>query len=228
MTTSKQPIKLFRMGTWPDSFLSSFQLWVGWIAIIGTALGLLSAIVTLLARQESSSRQSAKEQERTTRIQNAEAALESTKAKLLASQAETQAVRELATKAEAATKPRRLSDEQKSLIIAALTAISNKPRIFIIAGIFDAEAVTFGKDIEAVFKASGFDVYFPTEIHDDAALATGASGLHLVLKDATLPNPTAAKIQRAFMGAGIQLPGSSDSDDDFPVDRIMISVGQKP
>jgi hypothetical protein len=228
MPTSKQSLKLFRMGTWTDSFLSSFQFWIGWVAIIGTALGLISAVSTLLARQEISARQSAKEEQRTSRIQAAEAELETTRAKLIESREETRAVREIATKADAAARPRRLSPEQNLSIIESLKAISDKPKIFMIAGIFDAEAVTFGKDIEAVFKASGFEVYFPTELHDDAALGMGTSGIHLVVKDTTKPNPTAVQIQKSFVSSGIQLPAMSDNDDEFPADRIMIAIGQKP
>jgi hypothetical protein len=216
------------MGTWSDSFLSSFQFWVGWVAIIGTALGLFSAVATLMARHESSGRQSAKELQRTARIQAAETALESTKMRLTEAQAEAKTARDLATKADAATKPRRLTTEQKESIISALKVIPEKPKIFMLAGIFDAEAVNFGKDFEAVFKESGFEVYFPTEIHDDAALSLNTLGLHLVLKDVTAPNPTAAKIQKSFISIGIQIPGMRAAEEDFPADRIMISVGQKP
>ena len=227
MTTSKTPPTVFRMGTWSDSFLSSFQFWVSCIAIVGTALGLLSAVATLLARQESGVRQSTKESQRTARIQAAEAALESTKERLSEARTEAKSARELATKAETASKPRRLTDEQKALLAESLMAIDAKPKIFMCAGVFDPESVAFGEDIERSLVGAGFEVRFPKGLDDSSSLVVSPTGLHIVLKDPTAPNPTARKIQKCFIAAGINLLAIHSEEEDFPADRIEIAVGPR-
>lgn len=215
------------MGTWSDSFLSSFQFWVSWVAIAGTSLGLLSAIATAFARQESSTRQSAKEAARTERVQAAESALQDTKRELTAAQLEVKAAKELADKADAASKPRRILDPQKTAIVAALRTVPDKQKIFIAAGVLDQESVAFAEDIESVLTSAGFEVYFPKGIQDDASLTIGPPGLHLVLKDPKIPNRLAKSIQKAFFDSGVKMLGLRSGDDDFPEDRIEIAVGQR-
>lgn len=116
MTTRKASAKALSMETWSDSFLSSFQFWIGWLAICGTALGLLAAIATLLARQESNTRSSVSELQRTTRLENAEKALEATRTQLIIAQSETKAAHALATKAEIAAKPKPFKERLETLL----------------------------------------------------------------------------------------------------------------
>ena len=215
------------MGTWSDSFLSSFQFWVSWVAIAGTALGLLSAIAMAFARQESSKRQSAKEAARTERVQAAENALQDTKRELTTAQLEAKAAKELAGRADAASKPRRILDAQKNAIVDALRIIPDKKKIFIAAGVLDQESVVFAEDIESVLASAGFEVYFPKGIQDDASLTIGPPGLHLVVKDPKIPNRLAKSIQKAFFDSGVKMFGLSSGDDAFPEDRIEIAVGPR-
>lgn len=131
MTRRKAPPKALRMGTWSDSLLSSFQFWVGWIAIGGTSLGLASAVATLFARQETSTRSSSKELQRTIRIETTEKALEITRTELRLAQAEAKVARELAAKAEIAAKPKPL----KERITVCLQSIDPKFIIGIRSGV---------------------------------------------------------------------------------------------
>ena len=129
--------------------------------------------------------------------------------------------------AEASTKPRKLSPEQKELLIASLKALAQKPKVFLSAGLFDAEAMAFGEEIEGALIASGFEVHFPKEFTADAAMMVGPPGLHLVLKDRTAPNPLAVTIQKAFIAAGLKLFALDSSDSNFPADKIEITIGQR-
>ncbi len=219
--------RTFYMGAWSDSFLSSFQFWMSWVAIAGTSLGLLSAIATVFARQESSARQSAKEAARTERVQAAESALQETKRKLTIAQLEVRAAMELADKADAASKPRRIVDPQKTAIVESLMTIPDKKKIFIAAGVLDQESVAFAQDIESVLTSAGFEVYFPNGIQDDASLTIGPPGLYLVLKDPKTPNQLAKSIQKAFFESGVKMLRLRSGNDDFPEDRIEIAVGQR-
>jgi hypothetical protein len=60
------------MSSFSDSFLSGANWWLGWIAIIGTSLGLLSAVATHIARREISQRQNAKDVIKEKRLAEAE------------------------------------------------------------------------------------------------------------------------------------------------------------
>ncbi len=129
--------------------------------------------------------------------------------------------------AEHATKPRRLSSSQTDILISSLKDLPQKPKIFIMAGILDAEAMAFGENIESALIASGFEVHFTKDFTGDAALTVGPPGLHLVLKDPTEPNPLAVAIQKSFMSAGLRIPGLKSGDSDFSADKIQISIGQR-
>lgn len=129
--------------------------------------------------------------------------------------------------AEAATKPRRLSQAQKDSLITSLKAIPDKRKIFISASVLDAESVAFGEDIEAVLTAAGFETYFPKGMQGDASLAVGPPGAHMVVKDPASPNPVAAKLQRCFMDSGVKLKGIANGDPNATAERIEIAIGQK-
>ena len=131
------------------------------------------------------------------------------------------------TAAEAAFKPRRLTDEQKTSLAKSLKNIATKPKIFMCAGMFDSESVAFGEDIERSLVGAGFDVIFPKGLNASSPLVVSPPGLHIVVKDPKTPNPTAKKIQKCFDAAGIKLPGTYSEEKDFPSDRIEIAVGQR-
>ena len=156
-----------------------------------------------------------------------ESSLSETQTKLTVAEKDAREAHELARKVNLAAQPRRLTHEQKQSLTASLNAIPTKSKISLCAGILDAESVNFGEDIEAVLKAAGFEVYFPKELQPDASLMVGPPGLHLVVKDPKGPNPIAAKIQKCFMATGIELPGLTSSDSQFPEDRIEIAIGQR-
>jgi len=131
------------------------------------------------------------------------------------------------TKLESRTKDRRLTESQKETLVASLKDLPKKPKIFIAAGLLDAESMAFGEDIEDALIAAGFEVHFPKEMTVDAALTVGPPGLHLVLKDPTARNALAVAIQKSFTSTGFTIPGLRSSDSNFPADRIEISIGQK-
>ena len=129
--------------------------------------------------------------------------------------------------AEAATKPRRLSPEQRAKLVESLSQLEDKPKIFMCAGILDAESVTFGEDIESALVTAGFDVYFPKTAQMDAALMVGPPGIHFVVKDPTIPNKAGKKVQMCFFDAGIEMFGLRSDKETFPEDRIEIAIGQR-
>lgn len=131
------------------------------------------------------------------------------------------------SKAEAATKPRVLTLEQKESIGERLKAIPEKCKIFISASVFDGESMNFAKEIESLFLASGFDVYFPQGFEDDASIMISHPGLHLVVKDIKAPPPLAVRIQRIFTESDLKILGIMSGDPTFEADKIEISVGQK-
>lgn len=130
-------------------------------------------------------------------------------------------------KAEAATKARSLTLEQKQSMGQGLKSIPEKQKIFISASILDGEAMNFAKDIESLFLASGFDVYFPKEFEDDASIMISHPGLHLVVKDIKAPPLLAVQIQRIFAESGFKIPGIMPDDPTFEPNKIEISIGQK-
>lgn len=203
-----------------DAALSTFRWWVSWIAAGGSGIGVICAMLTIFSTRESNRRSSAKADDMATTLQ-------ATQTKLTAAETDARMAHELARKVDLAAQPRRLTHEQKQSLTASLNAIPAKSKIFICAGILDAESVTFGEDIEALLKSAGFEVYFPKQLESDASLTVGPPGLHIVLKDPKGPNPTAAKLQKCFMAAGLQMPGLASGDPQFPDGRIEIAIGQR-
>jgi hypothetical protein len=151
--------------------------------------------------------------------------LRETSLRAKAQQAEKEEVGQRIGAAEAATKPRRLSSEQKAALIQVLQQIGNKPMICICAGILDSESMAFAGDLEGVFAGAGFEVRFPKDIRADTPLAVEPSGLHMAVKDPSAANPAAAKIQKCFMDVGVRIPAFKDEG--LPVDRIEVIVGQR-
>lgn len=87
--------------------------------------------------------------------------------------------------------------------------------------------MNFAKDIESLFLASDFDVYFPKGFEDDASIMISHPGLHLVVKDIKAPPPLAVRIQRIFTESGFEILGIMPDDPTFEPNKIEISVGQK-
>jgi len=129
--------------------------------------------------------------------------------------------------AEASTKPRSMSPEQKEKITGRLQAIAERQKIFISASVLDAEALGFAEEIESIFVTAGFEVYLPKQIQGDVPLMVGPPGLHIVVKDPKSPFPMAAKIQRSFIDSGVEMPGLTSGDSHFETNRIEICVGQR-
>jgi hypothetical protein len=100
------------MGSWSDAAVSALQWWFGWIAIGATAIGMLSAIGTLLLRQESSRRQSTKEAERTARLTTTESSLHDAESRL-------RAAHDRVAKLEAEQKPRRINKSDWPRLLTA-------------------------------------------------------------------------------------------------------------
>jgi hypothetical protein len=129
---------------------------------------------------------------------------------------------------ESKTKPRSLSPAQKESITSDLKAITERQKIFIIASILDAEALKFAEDIESVFVGAGFEVVFPKEMVDEAAIMVDPPGLHMsAVKDPKIPFPFVVKIQRIFVKFGIDIPALKSSEPGFAPNKIEILVGQK-
>lgn len=129
--------------------------------------------------------------------------------------------------AEAATKPRALTPDQKQEISNRLKSIPEKKKIFISASVLDGEAMHFAEEIENLFLDSGFEAYLPKGFEDDASFMISHPGLHLVVKDPKIPFPLAANIQRIFIESGLNIPAIMSGDSEFEPHKIEICVGQK-
>jgi hypothetical protein len=111
-----------------DAALSAWNWWLGWIAIIGTGLGLLSAIGNLLVGRELSSRQEARDLARE---------------KQLTTLAEKQ-------------RDRQITPEQRAKLLGVLQP-APKNKVWITAAEGDQEAKRYASQINDVFLAAGID-----------------------------------------------------------------------
>jgi hypothetical protein len=124
-------------------------------------------------------------------------------------------------------KPRAITSEQQTNLIACLSRAPLKGKINVFAGIFDAEAVDFAKQISNVLARAGFEVHCPTEIASDAMLTIGPPGANIVVKSVEGPSPVGAYIQRCFLSVGIEMPAINSGDPNFGSNSVEIDIGQK-
>lgn len=156
-----------KMSSLSDSVLSSVNWWLGWIAIVGTSLGLLSAIGTHLARREIGHRQSQREAEKEKRLADAEARVVQQTEKLAgaakqleAAHAEAATARELAERLREKSQPRQLTGPQISAIKSLGGEFPKGTRVDLGFRSDDPEAFDFAMQFVNALSAEGFDVHW--------------------------------------------------------------------
>lgn len=116
------------MGSFSDAALTGWNWWLGWIAIIGTGLGLLSAIGNLVIGRELSVRQESRD-------------LAREKALTTLSQKQ---------------RDRQITPEQRIKLLSVLDS-APKNKVWITAPDGDQEARRYAAQINAVFLEAGMD-----------------------------------------------------------------------
>jgi hypothetical protein len=158
----------------------------------------------------------------------AEATIANERAETLESEASKQ--RERAEQAEkrlfeleARTKPRQISEEQRTRLMTLLRAASPKGLVGLGCVRGDAEGGVFAEQISEVLKAAGWTT---TGIVQDAYNGGNPAGLFVLVKSASTAPAHAAVLQRAFKEAGIQLPAYTKSN--LGAGDVHIIIGPKP
>jgi hypothetical protein len=117
-------------------------------------------------------------------------------------------------------KPRALSAAQRVRLIESLRRVPKGPvEVFQVEG--DREAFDFAEQIRDVFRTAGWDSVVPSTL-----LGGRVVGICIVVRDAKTAAPYAAAIQRSFVAASIELPGTEDAK--LPEATVRIIVGHKP
>jgi len=123
-------------------------------------------------------------------------------------------------------KPRTITSEQQTNLIACLSRAPQKGKINIFASVIDAEALDFALQICDVLTKAGFDAHCPTGFAPDAMISIGPPGTSIVVKDVKMPSPQGAYLQRCFMSVGIEIPAINSGDANFSSNSVEIDVGQ--
>jgi len=124
-------------------------------------------------------------------------------------------------------KPRTITSEQRTNLIARLSSAPQKGKINVFASVLDAESMDFAEQIENVLTNAGFEVHFPRGFSDDSMLAIGPPGAHIVVKSVKNPSPVGAYMQRCFLSVGIEMPAINSGDPNFGSNSVEIDIGQK-
>jgi hypothetical protein len=123
-------------------------------------------------------------------------------------------------------KPRTITSEQQTNLIACLSRAPEKGKIDVFASVLDVEAVGFAIQISNVLAQAGFEVHCPTGLTPDAMVSIGPPGTCIAVKDVKKPSPQGAYIQRCFMSVGIEMPAMNSGDANISSNSVEISVGQ--
>lgn len=218
------------MNSLSDSFLSGANWWLGWIAIIGTSLGLLSAIATHIARREISQRQSARDAVKEQRLAEAEKRvveqtekLAGSAEKLASAQAEAAAARELAEKLKEQSKPRHLSPAQITAIKTSVEGVPSRTRIDLGFRGDDPEGFDFSMQLVNVLTEAGFDVHW-----NSMMLMTIPKGIHL--NTGYSSGPLITVIRHALEAANLRYTFGtvSGKPNEAPMTDILLLIGSKP
>lgn len=211
MSQSNQLKDLFRMESLSDGTISSLQWWFGVIAIVASAIGMVSATGTLLIRQESSRRQSIKESERAARLTSTESALGDAQRQLTASH-------ERVVRLEAAQRGRLFSDEEVSGLKSALEQ-SPRGKVSIVAMAGVPDAMPLALQLRKVFKELGYEA----ELVATAMPFGHPTGIEMEINPKDAHWQTAIAVQNAF--EAIRRPFSACGfNENVPVGTIHIGI----
>lgn len=190
------------------------------MAIVGTSLGLVSAVGLLFVSSELSDRQ---EVRFAAAQQEARLAAAQQEARLAAARQEAADARTLADNLQIRLQPRTVTLEQRAAFLAAVAAIpKGKLGVYSFMNA-DPGTVQYANQIREMVVAAGFDSGIMVGMSMGGSLPVGAA--IAVHSEASQP-PFAGPVQHAFKVAGIPLAGIVDLS--LPVDEVRVIVGLKP
>jgi len=182
-----------------DMILSNLNVWLQWIAIIGTGLGLLSGIGLVFIRKEISDRQA---------MHLSAALKESANAKSLASSLQR------------AMQPRHLSSEQRLALLARLKT-APKGTITLMAIKMDNEATAFANEVGAMLRDAGFTV----TPYSGPLILSMSPGIWLSVHSVDNPPLHAHPLQEAFRAVG--MPCVLGPNPEVPQLSVLLGIGPK-
>lgn len=220
----------FKMSSYSDAFLSSANWWLGWIAIIGTSLGLLSAVATHVARREISQRQTVKDAAKEQRLLEAERRVHEQTEKLASSTQKLEAAEQAATKARELAEnlrekaaPRRLSEAQIKAIRGVLIRAPARTRIDLGFRSDDPEGADFSMQIVELLSSMNFDVHWFSmalvKIPDGIFLNTGYNNQATSILMQQALEATGMKYTYGKIGGAPAEPQNTE---------ILLLIGSKP
>ena len=121
------------------------------------------------------------------------------------------------------TKPRQISEEQRTRLVTLLSGASPKGLVGLGCVRGDAEGWTLAEQIDEVLKAAGWTTTGIAQATYDGGKPTG---LFVLVKSASTAPAHATVLQRVFNEAGIQLPAYTKSN--LGTDDVHIIIGTKP
>lgn len=199
-----------------DAALSAFRLWVSWIAVGGSGIGVVCAVLTVLSTREATRRSGV-------RADAVEAKLGEAENKLAKSEQETKEAYRIAQEARIAGLSRELSPEQRILLTTSLAGVP-KGRVLVKGDLTDTEAGSYAKQIELLLREVGVEVI---EQGYTGLISLGTPGVSLLVNDDKAPPPHAEPIINCFTAAGIKMQGRVVESAEFPKDVVLIWVSRK-
>jgi hypothetical protein len=117
-------------------------------------------------------------------------------------------------------RPRSLSEEQTKIMIAAIRSCSPKV-VGLTAPLNDAEAISFAGQIEALFKAAGWESRSVAQ----AVFSGTPVGVILRVRAKDSVHPCTLSVQQAFAAIGISAP--AEIVPTTPLDIVDVVIGHK-
>lgn len=182
---------------------SSLNIWLQWIAIVGTSFGLLSALDLFFVTSELSSRQ---------------------EKRLTAAQQDAANAHKLADSVQARLQPRTITPEQRATFLAGMKDVpKGKLGVYSFMNA-DSGTVQFANQIREMIVAAGFD----SGIMVGMSMGGGPIpvGAAIAVHDGASQPAFARPVQHAFDAAGIPLAGIVDQS--IPAHEVRVIVGLKP
>ena len=183
-----------------DPTLSTVNVLLQWLAIAGTALGLLSAIGLIPVRRELSDRQHRR---------------------LLQARQEASTARQLADSLQQRLQPRRLTAQQKNRLVNLLQQ-APKGNVTIMAIKMDNEATIFAQEISSGLTSAGF----PVNDYSGPLILSITPGVWVQVHSQASPlSASAVAVRDALQAIGISCTLSVNPE--VPDSSVLLGVGPK-
>ncbi len=182
-----------------DPVLSTLNFWLQWFAIIGTALGLVSAIGLIFVRKETSIRQATQ---------------------LARAQQEATAARQTADALRERMQPRQLTAQQQAKLVQLLKSVPKGP-VTLMAIKMDREATAFANQLGDALSTAGFTV----QPYGGPLILTMSPGVWLAFKSQTEQPPYTDLLRTALEAVGIKC--ALGPNPTVSAGQLLLGVGPK-